>query len=77
MMEDQQNKAPLAWAATLGSILLLMTGTPVGAAAMTSTMAGIQQNMISFTQSNEQEADRIGMGTLSRAGLTRRVCRTL
>lgn len=68
MMEDQQNKAPLAWAATLGSILLLMTGTPVGAAAMTSTMAGIQQNMISFTQSNEQEADRIGMGTLSRAG---------
>ncbi|MEG0279867.1 MAG: M48 family metallopeptidase [Morganella sp. (in: enterobacteria)] len=68
MMEDQKNKAPLAWAATLGSILLLMTGTPVGAAAMTSTMAGIQQNMISFTQSNEQEADRIGMGTLSRSG---------
>ncbi len=31
-------------------------------------MAGVQQGMISFTQANEQEADRIGLQTLRRSG---------
>ncbi|PQQ32968.1 hypothetical protein C6H64_00215 [Photorhabdus luminescens] len=68
MMEDQQRTAPLAWAGTLGSILLLMANPQAGMAALSGTLAGVQQGMISFTQSNEQEADRIGMQTLRKAG---------
>ncbi|NHB91357.1 tetratricopeptide repeat protein [Photorhabdus cinerea] len=68
MMEDQQRTAPLAWAGTLGAILLLMANPQAGMAALSGTIAGVQQGMISFTQSNEQEADRIGMQTLRKAG---------
>ncbi|MBO1108811.1 M48 family metallopeptidase [Plesiomonas shigelloides] len=67
-MEEQQRSAPLTWAATIGSILLTMANPQMGMAALSSTLAGTQQNMISFTQSNEQEADRIGIALLSRAG---------
>ncbi|MGL5400150.1 MAG: M48 family metalloprotease, partial [Plesiomonas shigelloides] len=65
-MEEQQRSAPLTWAATIGSILLTMANPQMGMAALSSTLAGTQQNMISFTQSNEQEADRIGIALLSR-----------
>ncbi len=68
LMEDQQRKGPLAWAGILGSILLMMANPNAGIAALSGTFAGFQQNMISFTQSNEQEADRIGIRILSRAG---------
>ncbi|MDX8000069.1 M48 family metallopeptidase [Xenorhabdus sp. Reich] len=68
LMEDQQRKSPLAWAGALGSILLMMASPQAGMAALSGTLAGFQQGMISFTQTNEQEADRIGMRTLSRAG---------
>ncbi|AOM39707.1 tetratricopeptide repeat protein [Xenorhabdus hominickii] len=68
LMEDQQRKSPIAWAGALGSILLMMASPQAGMAALSGTLAGFQQGMISFTQSNEQEADRIGMRTLSRAG---------
>lgn len=37
-------------------------------AALTGTLAGTRQGMISFTQQNEQEADRIGIQVLQRAG---------
>ncbi|CDL83552.1 tetratricopeptide repeat protein [Xenorhabdus szentirmaii] len=68
LMEDQQRKSPLAWAGALGSILLMMASPQAGMAALSGTIAGVKQGFISFTQSNEQEADRIGMQTLSRAG---------
>ncbi|OTA18899.1 TPR repeat-containing protein [Xenorhabdus beddingii] len=68
LIEDQQRKSPLAWAGALGSILLMMANPQAGIAALSGTLAGFQQNMISFTQANEQEADRIGIRTLSRAG---------
>ncbi len=68
LMEEQQRKSPFAWAGALGSILLMMANPQAGMAALGGTLAGFQQGMISFTQSNEQEADRIGMRTLSRAG---------
>lgn len=45
-----------------------MANPQAGFAALTGTMAGVQQGMISFTQANEQEADRIGLQTLRRAG---------
>ncbi len=37
-------------------------------AALTGTLAGTRRGMISFTQQNEQEADRIGIQVLQRAG---------
>lgn len=68
MMEDQKSTTPLAIAGTIGSLLLIMANPQAGFAALTGTMAGVQQGMISFTQANEQEADRIGLQTLRRSG---------
>ncbi|MDC9593231.1 beta-barrel assembly-enhancing protease [Xenorhabdus sp. IM139775] len=67
-MEEQKRNKPLTWAGTLGSLLLMVANPQAGMVALSGTLAGFQQGIISFTQSNEQEADRIGMRTLSRAG---------
>lgn len=67
-MEDQKRNAPLTWVGALGSILLAMASPQAGMAALTGTLAGTQQGMISFTQQNEQEADRIGIQVLQRSG---------
>ncbi|RLM13636.1 hypothetical protein BIY27_10240 [Gibbsiella quercinecans] len=67
-MEDQQRNAPLTWVGALGSILLAMANPAAGMAALSGTIAGTQQGIISFTQANEQEADRIGLQVLERAG---------
>ncbi|MCV9877872.1 beta-barrel assembly-enhancing protease [Brenneria izbisi] len=67
-MESQQRNAPLTWVGALGSILLAMANPQLGMAALSGTMAGAQQGMITFTQANEQEADRIGIQVLQRAG---------
>ncbi|OCG13893.1 hypothetical protein A9G24_07240 [Gilliamella sp. App6-5] len=67
-MENQNRNSPYVWGATLGSLLLTLANPEAGMAAMTSTMAGSAQSMISFTQSNEQEADRVGLRTLAKAG---------
>ncbi len=67
-MEDQKRYAPLTWVGALGSILLAMASPQAGMAAMSGTLAGSRQGMISFTQQNEQEADRIGLQVLQRAG---------
>ncbi|KEY60296.1 M48 family metallopeptidase [Serratia sp. DD3] len=67
-MEDQRRNAPLTWAGALGSVLLAMANPAMGMAALSGTMAGTQQGIISFTQSNEQEADRIGIQLLQRSG---------
>jgi len=68
-MEDQQRSAPLTWVGALGSILLAMASPQAGMAALTGTLAGTRQGMISFTQQNEQEADRIGIQVLQRSFL--------
>ncbi|UMX55025.1 M48 family metalloprotease [Escherichia coli] len=67
-MEDQQRSAPLTWVGALGSILLAMASPRAGMAALTGTLAGTRQGMISFTQQNEREADRIGIQVLQRSG---------
>lgn len=67
-MEERNKNSPYVWGATLGSLLLLLANPEVGMAAMTSTIAGSAQSTISFTQSNEQEADRVGLKTLADAG---------
>jgi predicted Zn-dependent protease len=74
-MEDQKRNAPLTWVGALGSILLAMASPQAGMAALTGTLAGTRQGMISFTQQNEQEADRIGFRCCSARALTRRPCR--
>ncbi len=67
-MEEQKRSAPLTWVGALGSILLAMANPQAGMAALTGTLAGTQQGIISFTQQNEKEADRIGIQVLERAG---------
>ncbi|WP_029684719.1 M48 family metalloprotease [Tatumella saanichensis] len=67
-MEEQKRNAPLTWVGALGSILLAMANPQAGMAALTGTLAGSQQGVISFTRQNEQEADRIGIQVLQRAG---------
>ena len=67
-MEEQQRNAPLTWVGALGSILLAMANPQAGMAGLAGTLAGTQQGIISFTQGNEQEADRIGIQVLQRAG---------
>jgi predicted Zn-dependent protease len=67
-MEDQKRNAPLTWVGALGSILLAMANPQAGMAALTGTLAGTQQGMISFTRQNEEEADRIGIQVLQRSG---------
>jgi predicted Zn-dependent protease len=76
-MEDQKRNAPLTWVGALGSILLAMASPQAGMAALTGTLAGSQQGLISFTRQNEEEADRIGIQVLQRSGSTRRQCRRL
>ncbi len=60
-MEDQQLQAPLTWVCAFSSILLAMVSPTMRMEALSSTLVGTQQCRISFTQSNEQEADRIGI----------------
>lgn len=67
-MENQNRNSPYVWSATLGSLLLALANPEAGMMAMTSTIAGSTQSMISFTQTNEQEADRVGLRTLAKAG---------
>lgn len=67
-MEARNNNSPYVWGATLGSILLALASPEAGLAGLTTTMAGSAQSQISFTQSNEQEADRVGIRTLTHAG---------
>lgn len=66
-MEQRNKNSPYTWAAALGSILLGLANPELGIAAISSTLATTQQSIISFTQTNEQEADRIGIKILTKA----------
>jgi predicted Zn-dependent protease len=58
---------PLA-AAMVASAALAAASKQAGQAAMVGSMAASAQHQISFTRANEQEADRIGMRLLAKAG---------
>lgn len=60
------NLATLAGIA--GSLLLGTQSAQLGAGALAATLNTAQQSMLSFSRSNEQEADRIGIDTLAGAG---------
>lgn len=67
-MERMQNATPSTIVALIGSVLLGMVSPDLGMAALSTTMAGTQQMQINYTRQFEQEADRIGLGMLVRAG---------
>ncbi|CAM3867496.1 M48 family metalloprotease [Parendozoicomonas haliclonae] len=69
-VEAQQRQQLPTMAALLGSIVLAATGAgDLGMAALSSTVAGAQSAQLAFTRTNEQEADRIGILTMARAGM--------
>lgn len=52
----------------LGAILLGVVAPQAGQAAIAAVAAGQQQYALNFTRANEQEADRIGIQVMGRAG---------
>nr|VFJ90437.1 MAG: Putative Zn-dependent protease, contains TPR repeats [Candidatus Kentron sp. H]VFJ91639.1 MAG: Putative Zn-dependent protease, contains TPR repeats [Candidatus Kentron sp. H]VFJ98212.1 MAG: Putative Zn-dependent protease, contains TPR repeats [Candidatus Kentron sp. H] len=59
---------PLAMAGMLAAILVGTQSSQAGQAAMTAVAAGTAQKQIDFTRAHEEEADRLGIGTLVAAG---------
>ena len=57
-----------ALAAMLAAIIVATQAPEVGLGALSAIQAGTLQMQIDFTRDNEQEADRIGIKTLERAG---------
>lgn len=67
-VEDRSQNAPLTLASLLGSILLTIANPEAGMAGLMATQGMAQQRAINFTRSNEQEADRIGIQLMAKAG---------
>ena len=55
-------------AAMLGAILVATQNPEAGQAALIAIQGGLAQAQINFTRSNEEEADRIGIQLMERAG---------
>lgn len=69
MIADSERASLPAMAAILAAILLAGSGRGQGAeAGIVATTATMAQRGISFTRAFEEEADRVGMTTLARAG---------
>lgn len=69
-VEFQQKRALPMLAALLASVAIGMTaGGDAGMAALTSTQALAQTQALRYSRGREQEADRVGMDTLTAAGL--------
>ncbi len=65
----QRNKVP-SMAALLASIIIAATaGADTGMAVIATSQAAILQKQLRFSRQNEQEADRIGIRTLVKAGM--------
>lgn len=69
-LEDRSNRSLLNIATMLGAVLVAAnSGDPDVAAGLIATAQGsIIQHQITFTRSQEEEADRVGIQTLARAG---------
>ncbi len=69
-VEAQQKASLPAMAGLLGALVLAATvGGDAGIAAMTASQAANMQNRLRFSRQNEQEADRIGMINMVKAGM--------
>lgn len=71
--EQQKNMAVPFYAAMLASLVVLATSSSqnndAGLAALSATQAMALDAQLRFSRQNEQEADRIGMQTMIKAGL--------
>ncbi|PJE80043.1 Beta-barrel assembly-enhancing protease [invertebrate metagenome] len=68
-VEDAKNRQVPTAAAILASVVLIAAGGgDLGAAALTSTIAGVYSTQLKFSRQYENEADNIGMQTLVSAG---------
>ncbi|NDW15707.1 M48 family metalloprotease [Alteromonas genovensis] len=67
-MQAQKRASPLALASLIGGVLIAIANPQAGMAAMQAGSAASAQLQIDYTRSNEQEADRIGIAMLARAG---------
>lgn len=68
---DRQRTSILSMAGVLAAVLIGASGQGSGDAAVgaaAAAQAAAAQHQINFTRANESEADRVGMGVLSRAG---------
>ncbi|MEH6468608.1 MAG: M48 family metalloprotease [Porticoccus sp.] len=69
-VETQKRNSTATMAGMLGALVLAVTvGGDAGMAAMTGTMAASQGRTLHYSRQNEQEADSIGIQTLSAAGM--------
>lgn len=69
-IEAAEKQEPIAIATLLASILLIATNNPdAGFAGLLTSQAASIQSRLAYSREWEQEADRIGMRTLSTAGL--------
>ncbi len=68
MLEEHKKYSIPSAAAMVGAILIAIANPQAGAAAMAGVSGFNAQNQINFTRANEEEADRIGMQLLVRAG---------
>ena len=69
-VEFQKNQAPLNLAALLAGLVLMATaGGDAGMAAISAAHAAAQDSALRYSRGNEQEADRVGMQTMVKAGM--------
>ncbi len=68
MLAKQEQNNLMSLAALAAGILLARVDSQAGQAAAVFGQAGAIQSQLNFTRDNEQEADRIGLQTLSQAG---------
>ncbi len=69
-LEAAQRNRPLDMAATLASVVLLAAGAgDAGMAALAGSQAAMIERNLAYSRQFEQEADRVGMGNLYRAGM--------
>ncbi len=69
-LEQQQASTPLTIAGMVAGIILsAVTKSDVGIAAIAGTQAMAVQNMLQYSRSNEQEADRVGLEILANSGM--------
>lgn len=67
--EDAKKKAPLYALATLGMLIVAGgSSQTAGPGILTAGIGLMQQEQIDFTRKDETEADRVGIGTLAKAG---------
>lgn len=67
--ENAKKKAPLYALATLGMLIVAGgSSESAGPGILSAGMGLMQQDQIDFTRKDESEADRVGIGTLAKAG---------